>query len=114
MHGKYCSKLTFEADPQTSPERWDVNFNLMILGWLHASSLCYVGLGADVSNPVFPMSSSGLEHAAVLAVQTCLDRHKQPLKYLSVVLLRRRKKFTTSIQPATAYEDESIMLSGTH
>ncbi len=27
---------------------------------------------------------------------------------------RRRRKFTTSIQPAKAYEDESVMLSGPH
>ncbi len=28
--------------------------------------------------------------------------------------LRRRRKFTTSIQPAKAYEDESVMMSGPH
>ncbi len=32
----------------------------------------------------------------------------------SVMLRRRRRKFTTSIQPAKAYEDESVMLSGPH
>ncbi len=27
---------------------------------------------------------------------------------------RRRRKFTTSIQPAKAYEDESVIMSGPH
>ncbi len=29
-------------------------------------------------------------------------------------LRRRRRKFTTSIQPAKAYEDESVIMSGPH
>ena len=29
-------------------------------------------------------------------------------------LWRRRRKFTTSIQPAKAYEDESVIMSGPH
>ncbi len=28
--------------------------------------------------------------------------------------MRRRRKFTTSIQPAKAYEDESVIMSGPH
>ncbi len=31
-----------------------------------------------------------------------------------VALRRRRRKFTTSIQPAKAYEDESVIMSGPH
>ena len=27
---------------------------------------------------------------------------------------RRRRKFTTSVQPAKAYEDESVIMSGPH
>ncbi len=33
---------------------------------------------------------------------------------LKSVRKRRKKKVTTSIQPAKAYEDESVMLSGPH
>ncbi len=33
---------------------------------------------------------------------------------MALVEYKRRRKFTTSIQPAKAYEDESVMLSGPH
>ncbi len=33
---------------------------------------------------------------------------------LHLYIYRRRRKFTTSIQPAKAYEDESVIMSGPH
>ncbi len=40
---------------------------------------------------------------------------KRPIRVVVLMMaMRRRRKFTTSIQPAEAYEDESVMLSGPH
>ena len=36
------------------------------------------------------------------------------LELLLRVLACRRRKFTTSVQPAKAYEDESVIMSGPH
>ncbi len=50
---------------------------------------------------------------------TYLRRFARPDKvqielYYEQPLPMRRRKFTTSIQPAKAYEDESVIMSGPH
>ncbi len=78
--------------------------------------------GCPLSPTLFGIFFDGLHDfllawAPAVGMQLRSGRWVSSLVYADDVVLlswRRRRKFTTSIQPAKAYEDESVIMSGPH